>query len=104
MQKTVSAQAARQRLGELLEGVYYRGDEVVIERAGKPMGVVIPVERYAQIAAARERFWASLDELREQGTGDDLSEDEAMRIALEEIDAHRRERRIERAAETPIAG
>ncbi len=32
---------ARKRPGEILESVYYRGDEIVIERAGKPMAVVI---------------------------------------------------------------
>ena len=33
MKRKVSAVEARRRLGEILEGVYYRGDEVVIERA-----------------------------------------------------------------------
>ncbi len=108
MQRTVSAQAARQRLGELLEGVYYRGDEVVIERAGKPMGVVIPVERYARIAAdreqARDRFLAGIDELRSDRTGEDLTDDEAMRIALEEIHAARGERRAEGPTTTRDGG
>jgi prevent-host-death family protein len=53
MKRKVSAMEARKRLGELLEGVYYRGDEVVIERAGKPMAVVIPSARYE----ALEREW-----------------------------------------------
>lgn len=55
MKRTVSAMEARRRLGELLEGVYYRGDEVVIERAGKVMGVVVPVDEYQRMNAARER-------------------------------------------------
>ncbi|MBI2767008.1 MAG: type II toxin-antitoxin system prevent-host-death family antitoxin [Chloroflexi bacterium] len=33
-ERTVSALDARRRLGELLESVYHRGDEVIIERAG----------------------------------------------------------------------
>jgi prevent-host-death family protein len=60
MKRKVSAMEARKRFGELLESVYYRGDEVVIERAGKPMGVLIPAERYdviqQQRAEARERM------------------------------------------------
>jgi prevent-host-death family protein len=40
VKRTVSALDARRRLGELLESVYHRGDEVIIERAGKPMAVV----------------------------------------------------------------
>ena len=56
MKRRISAVEARQKLGEVLEGVYYRGDEVVIERAGKPMAVVIPAERYEAIERSRERF------------------------------------------------
>jgi prevent-host-death family protein len=55
MKRKVSAVDARKRLGELLEGVFYRGDEVVIERAGKTMAVVIPAERYEAMEQARER-------------------------------------------------
>ena len=40
MRKTVSAMEARRRFGELLEDVY-RGDEVIIERNGKPMAAVL---------------------------------------------------------------
>lgn len=45
MKRRISAVEARKRLGDILESVHYRGDEVVIERAGKPMAVVIPAER-----------------------------------------------------------
>jgi prevent-host-death family protein len=54
--RTVTAQEARQRLGELLENAR-RGDEMIIERAGRPMGVVISPLRYElalnEIAAYR---------------------------------------------------
>jgi hypothetical protein len=38
MRETVSAMEARRKLGELLEGVYYRNHYVMIERNDKPMG------------------------------------------------------------------
>jgi prevent-host-death family protein len=57
MKRTVSAVEARKRLGELLEGVYYRHDEVIIERAGKPMAVVIPAYLYENIQRGRDRLW-----------------------------------------------
>jgi prevent-host-death family protein len=57
VKRTVSAVEARKRLGEILESVYYRGDEVIIERAGKPMVVVIPAERYAAMVQNRERLF-----------------------------------------------
>ena len=61
MKRRISAVEARKRLGEILEGVYYRGDEVVIERAGKPMAVVIPAERYAAMERNRERFFELIE-------------------------------------------
>ena len=62
MKRKVSAMEARQRLGELLEGVYYRGDEVVIERAGKQMGVVVPIARYEAIVQSQERLFDLIEQ------------------------------------------
>lgn len=66
MKRTVTALDARRRLGELLESVYHGGDEVVIERAGKPMAVVIPAERYAAMERSRERMFAMMDRVHER--------------------------------------
>ncbi len=66
MKRNVSAGEARKRLGELLEGVYYRGDEVVIERHGKPMAVVIPAERYEALERHRERLHALIESAQER--------------------------------------
>jgi antitoxin (DNA-binding transcriptional repressor) of toxin-antitoxin stability system len=44
MVKTVTALQARHNLGELLEGAFHRGDQFVIERAGKPMAAVVPLD------------------------------------------------------------
>jgi prevent-host-death family protein len=68
MRRTVTAMEARRKFGELLEGVYYRGDEVTIERAGKVMGVVVPMARYREIRdeprASKERLFAAIDAIR----------------------------------------
>jgi prevent-host-death family protein len=56
VKRKVSALEARRKLGELLESVYYRGDEVVIERAGKVMAVIVPAERYEAIERSRNRI------------------------------------------------
>ena len=65
MRRRVSAVEARKRLGEILEGVYYRGDEVIIERAGKAMAVVIPAERYRALEQSRERLFELVDRVQE---------------------------------------
>ena len=61
MKRRISAVEARKRLGEILEGVHYRGDEVVIERAGKAMAVVIPAERYEAMEKSRERLFELIE-------------------------------------------
>jgi prevent-host-death family protein len=63
MVKTVPAMKVRDNLGQLLDEVYYRGDEVVIERAGKAMAVLVPVaryERYQQERAGRFEILARI--------------------------------------------
>ena len=61
MKRTMSAVQARQHFGEILEGVYYRGDEVVIERAGKTMAVVVPADRYQSMERSRERLFELIE-------------------------------------------
>ena len=61
MKRRLSAVEARKKLGEILEGVYYRGDEVVIERAGKPMAVVIPASLYEALERDRERLFELIE-------------------------------------------
>lgn len=43
--KTISAIKARKNLGQLLEEVYYQGAQYIIERAGRPMAVVVPLQQ-----------------------------------------------------------
>jgi len=66
MKRKLSAVEARRRLGEILEGVYYRGDEVVIERAGKPMAVVIPAGLYESVERNRERLFELIEEAQQR--------------------------------------
>lgn len=43
--KTISAYDARVRFGELLNEVYYKGEEVIVERKGKPMVKISKIEK-----------------------------------------------------------
>ena len=86
MRRRVSAGEARKRLGELPEGVFYRGDEVVIERAGKPMAVVIPAERYEALERNRERLFDLVE--RAQQRNEDVPADaieREVRAAVDEV-------------------
>ena len=61
MVKKVNALKARQHLGQLLEEVYYRGDQYIIERAGKPMAAIVPIAYLEERQKHRERLWASIE-------------------------------------------
>jgi prevent-host-death family protein len=64
MEKTVNAVRARQQLGRLLEEVFYQNQRVIIERAGRPMAVLVPLEEYRQWQAGRDAFFAMVDEVQ----------------------------------------
>lgn len=64
MTKTTTAIKARKNLGQLLEEAFYRGDEFIIERAGKPMAVLIPVQEFERWRKQREKDFAVFDEVR----------------------------------------
>ncbi len=90
MKRTLSAVEARKKLGEILEGVYYRGDEVVIERAGKPMAVVIPARLYENIERTRRRFWELVEASWEK------NKDVPFKVIQAEVDEAVKEVRRER--------
>lgn len=80
---------ARRNLGQLLEEVFYRGDQVVIERAGKPMAVVISPSEYEAYRKQREQDMKVFDEIREKSKG---IESEAIEKDVQEaIEVVRRE-------------
>ncbi|MCK6480573.1 MAG: type II toxin-antitoxin system Phd/YefM family antitoxin [Planctomycetes bacterium] len=80
MTEKVSTLDVRQRIGDLLNRVSLRRDEFIIERKGKALAALVPVERLEQL----QRF-ARREALRalEQGRGGDLTEEKAMDLARE---------------------
>ena len=66
MVKKINALKARQQLGELLEGVYYKGDQYIIERAGKPMAAVVPLWQLEEWQQRRAEFFAKVEALWEK--------------------------------------
>jgi prevent-host-death family protein len=66
MVKKVNALKARQNFGQMLEEVYYKGDQFVIERAGKPMAAVVPLWQLEEWHKRREQFFAAVEEVQQQ--------------------------------------
>jgi len=62
MTKTLTATEARVRFGRLLQRVAENGETILVERAGKPQTVVLPVADYQSLCRLRSRqeSWESL--------------------------------------------
>ncbi|HEY4882368.1 MAG TPA: type II toxin-antitoxin system prevent-host-death family antitoxin [Myxococcales bacterium] len=80
MTEKVSTIDVRQRIGDLLNRVALRHDEFVIERKGKPLAALVPIERLEQMRRFARRHALELLEKRKQST---VSEEQALEIALE---------------------
>jgi prevent-host-death family protein len=89
MTEKISTLEIRQRLGDILNRVALRSDQFIIERKGKPMAAVVPVERLEQMErAARLQLLQVLE--RQPGA---MSQAEADRIATEAKHRTRKRRR-----------
>ncbi|MBA4391838.1 MAG: hypothetical protein C0399_13015 [Syntrophus sp. (in: bacteria)] len=53
MVKKVAALKARQNLGQVMNEVALRGDEYIIERAGKPLVAIISIDKYRMLETDR---------------------------------------------------
>jgi prevent-host-death family protein len=89
VKRKISAVEARQNLGDVLSGVHYRNDEVVIERAGKPVAAVIPMRIYERILRQRGAMEALIKKAQDGNL--EISEEEAEREAVEAVREYRRE-------------
>ncbi len=94
MVKKINALKARQNLGELLEQVYYKGDQFIIERAGRPMAAVVPVSHLEEREKRRERLFQMVEEVwkRNAGTKPEVIERE-VKEAIRAVRAQARRKR-----------
>jgi prevent-host-death family protein len=58
-----TAMSVRQNLGELLNGVQYRHDSVLITKAGKPVAALVDIILFEKIRRMRKQFDALSTEL-----------------------------------------
>ncbi len=76
----ISTIDVRQRIGDLLNRVALRHDEFVIERKGKPLAALVPIERLEQMRRFARRHALELLEGQKQSK---VSEEQALAAALE---------------------
>ena len=83
MLKTISAMKIRQNLGQVMNEVAIRGDDYVVERAGKPMVAIIPMEKYRRLQRDLDEFYAEVREFQTaSGKADPKEVDEAISEAV----------------------
>jgi len=80
MPEKVSTIDVRQRIGDMLNRVALRHDEFIIERKGKPLAALVPVERLEQIRTFARRHALELMARRKPSL---LSNKQATQLALE---------------------
>jgi len=64
MAKRWSAKDARSKFSDLLGTVNYGGEEVIIERSGRPVAAVIPVPVYERLVAERQTRFEVIERVR----------------------------------------
>lgn len=87
MPTKIGARQARNNFADLLGSVHFGKEEVIIERSGKPMVAVIPVDLYEQMIAEREARFQVLERIRQRLP--DVSEEEVIRDVTAAIAALR---------------
>jgi prevent-host-death family protein len=66
MIEKISTLEVRQRLGDILNRVALRNDQFIIERKGKPLAAVVPVERLEQMRRAARMHLLQVLERQEE--------------------------------------
>ncbi len=90
MQREATAMNVRQNLGELLNGVQYRRDQVVITKAGKPIAAMVDMATFERMrrrdTTEFDRAWTDIS-----AGFDDLTEEQAQALANEVLGEAREE-------------
>ena len=90
----VGAREARQRFADLLGRVGYGKEVAIVERSGKPMMALIPIELYDQLVAEREARFQVIDRIHARLP--EFSEEEIESIVIQAIAESRAKRTIEK--------
>ncbi len=80
MTDKVSTMDVRQRIGDMLNRVALRHDEFIIERKGKPLAALVPVERLEQMRRFARRHALEFMDQQEPGT---LTDSQASKLAAD---------------------
>lgn len=86
MERTVTIEDARKKLGDLVEGARLRGDQYIISKKGKPADAIVPLEIVKKHKEAKKALLMLIEEVHEKnkaGKSEEIENliDEAVRWA-----------------------
>lgn len=71
MLKRISAIKVRQNLGQVMNEVALKENEYIVERAGKPLVAIIPIEKYQRLQGEREEFFRMVEDIQKEARKSD---------------------------------
>ena len=79
MKREISEVELQRKFNELLEGVYHKGDRLIVKHADKPLAAIVPIQVYERLFKQREkafsvldRIWEKVPKVSEEETQDDI--------------------------------
>lgn len=78
MEKTVTIEDARKRLGNLVDGARLKGDQYIISKKGKPAAALVPIEILLKHEEAKEALLRLIEEVHEKNKGKKAKEIESI--------------------------
>ncbi len=95
MKKSISTQELESKVGEIMDSVSQRGDCYVIERDGKPVAAMVPVEVLERDERERASFFDLIERIHERNKGIPEEELQAeIDQAVMEVRAERQKKRV----------
>lgn len=91
MLQQIGITEARNKIGELVDMVRYRGDTVVLVKSGKPAAALVPFEWLERYNKERAAAFQVVAEVRAQNEDLDESEAELQTLINESIQAVRKQ-------------
>jgi prevent-host-death family protein len=79
--KKISAVKVRQNLGSVMNEVYLRDDQYIIERDGKPLVAIVPMWKLQQWEKRKDIFFKGVEKIQQKFIGRD---EEEVEIFLDE--------------------
>lgn len=78
MQKKISAMDARKNFGQVLNEAAFRGDDFIVERAGKAMAAIVSMEKYEIMRQSREEARIAAEIIKNKMQDSDPSTTESL--------------------------